>query len=86
MSWETVTLLSVLATCMTAVLILRPGTMNGIEYSTKDEAKAMEAWLERLESGVAKLEEDYDSVHKLAEDAKKLLSQENLARGFRRQG
>lgn len=91
MSWEIVTLVSVLIVCGTLVIALT------LLFEREDEVpKVTKAEFELLKSELITLKvnsdawfesakADHETIHKMAEETKKLLSQQNLAQSFRGQ-
>lgn len=76
MTWELVTLLSVVFICITTAVCFD-------RYSEVEIIEPQEIDLTPLKDEIAKIKADHESVHKLVEETKKLLSQQNLAQGLR---
>lgn len=74
MTWEWAFLLSVACVCASRVYLLRP-----------PKAQTVLPELINLQSQLNEIKEDHLLVHKMAEETKKLLSNQNMALGLRAQ-
>ncbi len=77
MTWEWVALISVLVLCATILILKNPknATCEG----------DIESRLAQIDSRLSQIEKEHATIHQLAGDTKKLLSEANLAKGFRPQ-
>ena len=79
MTWEIVTLLSVLIVCGTAYFTV---IHLFIDYSSDAQSVTLEEF-DELKALVETFKAEQEAVHKLAEETKKLLSNQNLAQSLR---
>lgn len=83
-SWEVVTILSVIVICITHILVNSNKNDPRLDsFATKDQTLALEAWLASIEKSVAILEQNGEAIQKTHDETKKLLSQANLAGAIR---
>lgn len=86
MSWEIVTLISVLAVCFSMITVFALKYKDSIEpniYATKEQHEALDLWVSSIEKSVAALEKNSEALQKTHDETKKLLSQANLAGAIR---
>jgi hypothetical protein len=80
MTWEITTFLSVFMICFTAILCW---PVTEIFFAQNQVSDVSQDELERLNKAVDALVLEHEAVHKLAEETKKLLSQQNLGLSLR---
>lgn len=80
MTWEWAFLLAVISVCVSYILVMRPQT-----YDQSEETIRIWKVLDEMGVRLQKIENENESLHKLADETKKLLSQQNLAQSLRGQ-